>query len=384
MRVVLIFFILLSFLYPNQQLNEVELNLYKNMSASDESETYDEEVSTEFKSSSSLALRVLEYKKEYYVGEVFPIIIYARTNELSDFDFDIKLNKNEDLKFLNENLKWLKKGSEYEATLWLEAKSANAKLESIKVYLTRNKIAFKESTLNIQNLSFKRINADKFYSNLVASNLEIKRVKSSYFDDKNLVMIVALQAQNANLSDFNITNDTSIIQQRIDNINGDFNSSSAFYSAIFAPSKKELSFSYFNTQTKKLENINLKVEISSDETVNTQSDLNPKINSMDLYKQIALWLVAGFCAIVFVFKRSYILLFVAVLSFVLSFMFTNSTHKAIFKANSSAKLLPTSNSTYFYTSSKDEEVEVIDSRQNYKKILFKDGKIGWVDEKDLR
>ena len=85
MRVVLIFFILLSFLYPNQQLNEVELNLYKNMSASDESETYDEEVSTEFKSSSSLALRVLEYKKEYYVGEVFPIIIYARTNELSDF-----------------------------------------------------------------------------------------------------------------------------------------------------------------------------------------------------------------------------------------------------------------------------------------------------------
>ena len=105
---------------------------------------------------------------------------------------------------------------------------------------------------------------------------------------------------------------------------------------------------------------------------------------MDLYKQIALWLVAGFCAIVFVFKRSYILLFVAVLSFVLSFMFTNSTHKAIFKANSSAKLLPTSNSTYFYTSSKDEEVEVIDSRQNYKKILFKDGKIGWVDEKDLR
>ena len=97
MRVVLIFFILLSFLYPNQQLNEVELNLYKNMSASDESETYDEEVSTEFKSSSSLALRVLEYKKEYYVGEVFPIIIYARTNELSDFDFDILNSELEDI-----------------------------------------------------------------------------------------------------------------------------------------------------------------------------------------------------------------------------------------------------------------------------------------------
>lgn len=384
MKFLLILFLLFSFGYSKNQLNETELEIYKNMSSSDENEKYNEEVAYDTKENSSLVLRSLDYKKEYYVGEVFPIIIYAKTNEVSDFGFDIELDKNEDLAFLNKNLKWNKKGDEYEAILWFEAKTANAYIKNIKVSLTRNKVAFKESNLKIQDLRFKKINADRLYSNLVASKLEIKKVKTSYFDDKSLVMIVALEAQNANLNNFNITNDTTLIKQRVDNVNGDFNSSSAFYSAIFAPSKKELSFSYFNTDTNKLETVNLEVEISSNETVNTQSDLNPQSNVIDFYKQFILWFISGICAIFFIFKRSYLLLGVAVVCFALSFMVTSSSYKAVFKAKASAKLLPTSNSTYFYTSSQDEEVEVLDSRQNYKKILFKDGKIGWVDEKDLQ
>lgn len=385
MRILLAVFLLgLSFLNAEIKLNETEIQIYKNISQSEEKEVNIEGTVNNIRGLSSLALRVLDYKKDYYVGEVFPITIYAKTNESSEFGFRVDLDKNNDLAFLNKDVKWEKVQGEYKASLWFEAKSTNAKLNNIKISLTRNKVPFQDTTLNIENIRFKRVNADKNYANLVASELKVKKFRTNRFDDKNLVMIVELSAKNANLNNFNIANDTTLVKQRIDNVNGDFNSSSAFYSAIFAPSKNELSFSYFNTQSNKLEEINLAVELSSNETVNTQSDLNPTVNAMDFYKQLALWIIAAVCAFVYIFKRSYVFLAIALIVFILSFFVVSSSYKATIKANTSAKLLPTENSTYFYTSSQEEEVDVLTSRQNYKKVLFKNGKIGWVDEKDLQ
>lgn len=386
MRILLAVFLLgLSFLNAEIKLNETELQIYKNISQSEEKEVNIEDTAVNnIRGLSSLALRVLDYKKDYYVGEVFPITIYAKTNENSEFGFRVDLDKNNDLAFLNKDVKWEKVQGEYKASLWFEAKSTNAKLNNIKISLTRNKVPFQDTTLNIENIRFKRVNADKNYANLVASELKVKKFRTNRFDDKNLVMIVELSAKNANLNNFNIANDTTLVKQRIDNVNGDFNSSSAFYSAIFAPSKNELSFSYFNTQSNKLEEINLAVELRSNETVNTQSDLNPTVNAMDFYKQLALWIIAAVCAFVYIFKRSYVFLAIALIVFILSFFVVSSSYKATIKANTSAKLLPTENSTYFYTSSQEEEVDVLTSRQNYKKVLFKNGKIGWVDEKDLQ
>ncbi|WP_286005234.1 hypothetical protein [Campylobacter avium] len=385
MRILLAVFLLgLSFLNAEIKLNETEIQIYKNISQSEEKEVNIEDTVNNIRGLSSLALRVLDYKKDYYVGEVFPITIYAKTNESSEFGFRVDLDKNNDLAFLNKDVKWEKVQGEYKASLWFEAKSTNAKLNNIKISLTRNKVPFQDTTLNIENIRFKRVNADKNYANLVASELKVRKFRTNRFDDKNLVMIVELSAKNANLNNFNIANDTTLVKQRIDNVNGDFNSSSAFYSAIFAPSKNELSFSYFNTQSNKLEEINLAVELSSNETVNTQSDLNPTVNAMDFYKQLALWIIAAVCAFVYIFKRSYVFLAIALIVFILSFFVVSSSYKATIKANTSAKLLPTENSTYFYTSSQEEEVDVLTSRQNYKKVLFKNGKIGWVDEKDLQ
>ena len=385
MRILLAVFLLgLSFLNAEIKLNETEIQIYKNISQSEEKEVNIEGTVNNIRGLSSLALRVLDYKKDYYVGEVFPITIYAKTDESSEFGFRVDLYKNNDLAFLNKDVKWEKVQGEYKASLWFEAKSTNAKLNNITISLTRNKVPFQDTTLNIENIRFKRVNADKNYANLVASELKVKKFRTNRFDDKNLVMIVELSAKNANLNNFNIANDTTLVKQRIDNVNGDFNSSSAFYSAIFAPSKNELSFSYFNTQSNKLEEINLAVELSSNETVNTQSDLNPTVNAMDFYKQLALWIIAAVCAFVYIFKRSYVFLAIALIVFILSFFVVSSSYKATIKANTSAKLLPTENSTYFYTSSQEEEVDVLTSRQNYKKVLFKNGKIGWVDEKDLQ
>ncbi|EGM2659035.1 hypothetical protein ILX96_001319, partial [Campylobacter jejuni] len=174
-----------------------------------------------------------------------------------------------------------------------------------------------------------------------------------------------------------------IQKQGIENLKGDFNASSAFYYAILPLSKTNFEFSYFNKDSKKLENINLKLKISDDE-ISTQSDLNPVNKDLNIYKQYALWFLAVLFGVLFVWRKNYIILALAVVCFALSFLVDTNTQNAIIKAGSRAKILPTEPSTYFYTANADEKVEVLGKRQNYIKVLFSDGKIGWVNKDDLQ
>ncbi|ELF7016126.1 hypothetical protein RA728_000651, partial [Campylobacter upsaliensis] len=103
----------------------------------------------------------------------------------------------------------------------------------------------------------------------------------------------------------------------------------------------------------------------------------------NIYKQYALWALAFVLAILFIFKRNYFILGFALLSFALSFLVDTNTHNGLLKTNTRVKILPTEPSTYFYTTNTEEEVEILGKRENYIKVLFKNGKIGWVNDTDL-
>lgn len=373
----------LFFVLGFSALDEKGQQVYNNIAESDERGDYTQNILDPFVATSSLVLSTKEYKSEYLVGELFTIELTAKTDEKTDFDFELEFNKNDSLIFLNPSVKWEQNGNEYTTTLWFEAKDVNAELLQIIVSLTRNKENFQQASLNVNPLQFKRINANKNYAHLVAKELEIKHIKSDYFDDKNLVMIVEFEAKEANLKNFWLDND-KIIQQRIDGFRGDFHDSTAFYSAVFNPNINELNFSYFNTSTQNLENVSLKVELS-DEKVSTQTDLNPKNNDLIFYKKLGLWILAVILAVIFVLKRNYILFIIALVAFITSFFIgDNTTQMATLKANSRAKILPTSQSTYFYTNEKDEEVEILGKRKEWVKVLFENGKIGWVNNENLQ
>ena len=366
------------------QLDEKAQRVYQGIAESDERGDYTQNIFEPFVATSSLVLNAKDYKGEYFVGEVFAIELSAKTTEKTDFELELEFNKNDSLIFLNPSPKWQKNGDEYSTTLFFQARDVNAQLAQITVSLNRNKQTFQQASLNVAPLQFKRIDGGKNYSHLVAKELEIRHFKSDFFDDKNLVMIVELAGKGANLKNFHLNND-KIIQQRVDGLRGDFNESVAFYSAVFTPNLNELNFSYFNTSENRLESVSLKVEISN-EQISTQSDLNPKNNSLDLYKRLALWLIALVCGIFFVLKRHYALLVAALIAFGASFLVvsSNTTQMGVLKANSKAQLLPTPQSTYFYTSETNEEVEILGKRQDYVKVLFSSGKIGWVKSEALQ
>ena len=378
-----ILFLMLVLTSSPALLNENDQRLYESIAESDEMSDYTQNVFDPFAATSSLVLSTKDYNSEYFVGELFSIELTAKTDESADFEFELNFEKNKFLNFLNTQTKWEKNANEYTATLYFEAKTVNAELKQIIVSLNRNKEIFQQASLTVNPLQFKRVDAGKNYSQIVAKDLTVRHFKSDFFDNKNLIMTVELSGEGVNLRNFHLNND-KIIMQRIDGLRGDLNSSVAFYSAVFDPSLTELDFSYFNTQTLSLEHTLLRVELSDDK-LSTQSDLNPQSSDLDLYKRLFLWALALIGGLVFVFKKSYSFLTLSFISFVLSFFVGGGDAKvALLKANSKAQLLPTSQSTYFYTSQANEEVEVLDKRKDYIKVLLSSGKIGWVKSEALQ
>ncbi|TNB56749.1 hypothetical protein FDW47_01155 [Campylobacter helveticus] len=358
----------------------ISKELYQNIAPSDESTNYEKNTYETFVARSTLVLTSEEYAQNFYIGEVFSIELYAKTLEDTEFDFNISLIKNESLNFLNPKSPFEKISNDtYKNTLWFEAKDANANLEEIIVEMLRNEQVFQKASLKINPIRFHSPKKDNIFSHIVASSLEVKQVKTSYFDEKNVIMMLELNATNANLKGFFVN---GVQKQGIENYKGDFNVSKAFYYAIFPANKDHFEFSYFNKEDKKLESFDIKIQISDDE-ISTQSDLNPTNKDFNAYKQYALWALAFILALFFVFKRNYFILAFALLSFALSFLVDTNTHNGLLKANARIKILPTEPSTYFYTTSTQEEVEILGKRENYIKILLRNGKIGWANEVDL-
>lgn len=365
-------------------LDEKSQRIYESIAGSDEMGDYTQNVLDPFVATGSLALSASEYASEYFVGEVFAIKLHAKSTEKTDFEFALDFVKNDSLIFLNPSVKFTQNEDDYSAVLYFQALDANAELAQIIVSLKRNKIVFQQAQLNIAPLSFKRINGGKNYSHIVASELGIRHFRSDLFDDKNLVINIELNAKNANLQGFHLNNE-KIIEQRVDGLRGDFAESSGFYSAVLPPNTSDFYFEYFDLNAQKMLSYTLKIELSTDK-ISTQSDLNPKNSSLDFYKRLGLWVFAGIFGLIFAFRRRYAYLIIALVIFGVSFLIgsSNTAKIGILKENSKAQLLPTTQSSYFQANESEAEVEILGQRQDYVKILLKDGRIGWVKKDSLK
>ncbi|AJC86298.1 hypothetical protein [Campylobacter sp. RM16704] len=361
-------------------LGEQEKEIYKTIAPSYENDFEKKINEDSFIPQGSLVLNTKDYAEEVYIDEVFAIDLEVITTTKITFDLNISLDKNEDMLWINPNPIWDQKANSYYTRLWFVAKNLNANLNKITVSLSRNDRIFQSSSLIIKPIKLKKIDApSNKYSHIVANNLEVKQVKASNFDNENMIVFIELLGENTNLAGFNLKD---IQKQGVEAIKGEFDKQSGFYYAILDKSKTRFEFSYFNLNSKELKDFSLKIELKED-SVSTQSDLNPKTNDFNFYKQIFFWILCGILAIWFVFKKSYIALGLAILTLIASFLTQNSIYKAVLKADSKIQILPTQNSTHFNSGKYQQEVEVVGSRNDYKKILFTNGKIGWVKSENL-
>ncbi|QPH84508.1 SH3 domain-containing protein [Campylobacter concisus] len=329
-----------------------------------------------------LLLKATNVPKNVVIGEIFSVEIVADTQNDFEFEFETQLDET-NIKWLNKkNFQWIKsEDNKYVGTFYLEATSIDAKTLKVGLDLKRNGENYQSSSINIFLPKLKELRSDENYNHIVADNLEVKKFKTTKFDDINNIMVVEIYGNNVDLSAFNIENKT-ILKQGVDTINGDFNSQSAYYFAVFKPNKKSLDFNYYNLKKAKFESFSLPVSVEDDD-VSTQIGLNPKQSEFSTYKDVTIYSCAVIFILLAIWRRRLSYFFVATIFIALGIYTYNPFGKAVLKPDISVSILPTKNSTIFYTSHKNENVEILDTKGDYSKILFADGKIGWVKKDNL-
>ncbi|WP_103640911.1 SH3 domain-containing protein [Campylobacter concisus] len=329
-----------------------------------------------------LLLKATNVPKNVVIGEIFSVEIVADTQNDFEFEFETQLDET-NIKWLNKkNFQWVKsEDNKYVGTFYLEATSIDAKTLKVNLDLKRNGENYQNSSINIFLPKLKELRSDENYNHIVADNLEVKKFKTTKFDDINNIMVVEIYGNNVDLSAFNIENKT-ILKQGVDTINGDFNSQSAYYFAVFKPNKKSLDFNYYNLKKAKFESFSLPVSVEDDD-VSTQIGLNPKQSEFSTYKDVTIYSCAVIFILLAIWRRRLSYFFVATIFIALGIYTYNPFGKAVLKPDISVSILPTKNSTIFYTSRKNENIEILDTKGDYSKILFADGKIGWVKKDNL-
>ncbi|MFC2748119.1 MAG: SH3 domain-containing protein, partial [Campylobacter concisus] len=144
-----------------------------------------------------LLLKATNVPKNVVIGEIFSVEIVADTQNDFEFEFETQLDET-NIKWLNKkNFQWVKsEDNKYVGTFYLEATSIDAKTLKVSLTLKRNGENYQSSSINIFLPKLKELRSDENYNHIVADNLEVKKFKTTKFDDINNIMVVEIYGNN--------------------------------------------------------------------------------------------------------------------------------------------------------------------------------------------
>ncbi|MBP3206943.1 MAG: hypothetical protein J6M21_01625 [Campylobacter sp.] len=330
-----------------------------------------------------LTLKAENAPKKVYVNQIFKIDFIVYLGQKVSVTPNLQIDKTESLKWLNaENLTWINGEDMLEATLWFEASDKNAKINDMTLVLNRNGEFFQEASIKPQSPEFIDIAKKDNYANIAADELKVKDYKTTKFDDNSNLLTLNLSVKNANLSSFHLEN-PNILKQGVDSIRGNYANQNGYYFAVFDNNITKFDFSYFNLQTKKMENFSVDARAVT-EDLSTQIGLNPKESKFKIYKDIAIYSLAALLVVMFIASKNITPLIFAGLVLAVNFYFQKPEGNGVLNEKTAVKILPIANSTIFYVTQKSENAEILDANNEYYKILLENGKIGWVKKNDIR
>ncbi|MDD3342451.1 MAG: hypothetical protein PHR87_02625 [Sulfurospirillaceae bacterium] len=330
--------------------------------------------------SKSLFVSMESIPSKVYVGQVFPVKLKAIIATQNFDDVTMEMQNSTNVEIINPNSTWETTGDRtYFNTYYLKVTSTTATLPSLSISLLSNKSSTESQTITLPKLTIVQLKKDALFCNVIADNLTVNKYKTTTFDDKNNITVLEIEASNSNLKDFALA---GIAKSGIDSFSENGTTQKIYYYAILPNYQKTFEFTYFDLPTNKFSKISLPVIAENDE-VSTQLGLNPKESIFEFYKSIAYAVGAFIFFVIFIRRRRFFYLFLALIFFTLFFLDKNPMNNVFLKDNSSVMILPTEHSTIFFTNTKSIPVEKLGQRDNYIKILLPDGKIGWTLDENI-
>lgn len=334
--------------------------------------------------SKELYLEYIDYPKRVFTNQKFHLTLKATVlSESSDFD-NIKVTfiNEYNLDILNRNPHWSQHDdSMYTTNLEFKAGDSNFELPIMTIALIRDDEIIEYLSIDPPQIKFEKIAINqKLFSNIIASQLNIMSIKTKQYDNKSLMSTINIEGLNSNLEDMNLR---KYKDQGVESIEGDYEKQSVFYYVIIPIHEKQIKFTYYNIQEKDFVTVSIPINLK-EELVSTQTNLNPYNDSMLLYKKAVIVFAAVIILILyFLTKRNRYLVFLLLFIFLLAYLFIPNK-KITLNKGEKVYILPTNNSTVYKVIDKRVVVEIINEKDDYKKVLFKNQNIGWIKENDSK
>ena len=189
--------------------------------------------------------------------------------------------------------------------------------------------------------------------------------------------IIDVDAINSNLEDFKLKDIEEQGASALKEVDETQNLVYYFVTPIY---KKKIVITYYNTKTKNMKDVTIPLLLQN-ELVSTQTDLNPNDSSFEKYKKIAAIFFFIVFFLLFVWKRKRVFLIISGILLIISIIYLLPNEKGIVKKDSNVYILPTRNSTIFFKLENNQNIEVLDKKNGFIKVLGVDSEfIGWIKE----
>lgn len=332
--------------------------------------------------SKELYLDYTSYPKRVFTGQKFDLTLKVTVLK-SALDYDkivLTYHDEENIEIITNEPKFSKeKENIFFTKLTFKTLDGNFKLPNVTVAIISD-----EKILNFQVIEPPKIRYEKIainqelFSGIIAKDIEILTTKTKQFNNNTLHTTIHIQGKNSNLEDINLSR---YDEQGIKSITSKYPLQDAYFYVMTPSHKKQIQFTYYNTVQKDFTLITIPISLEED-LVSTQTDLNPYNSNILIYKQSAAAFFLILFIILFIIRRSNIyLVFITIFIIILTYLFIPNK-KIILSAGTQVYILPTKGSTVYKTLDQRELVEIINQKDQFKKVLFKNNNIGWVKSDD--
>jgi len=376
--------------FTNEENSVFQEDVYKQLNTQVEDDTFssngldylNEESVKTVPTSKNLYLSYLEFPQNIYKNQRFEISIKALITT-DDFDrIETRFVDSKNMNVLNPEQAWMAvDNNSFENIYYFKAYEQDFIMPTFQVLLYKNDQLIDFAYLKPKDIRFSKLaKGDNSFSNVIAKELVLNTYKTKQYNNNELLTIIDLDAKNSNLEDFYL-NDFSK-DQGISSIEDEYPEQHLLYYVVAPIHKKRLNFTYFNTTSKSFQRISIPLELEN-ELVSTQTDLNPNSSNLQLYKKVALLVLLLIFIILFIWKRKKSYLIVILILIIIAILNLMPNKKAVLKNNTMIYILPTNKSTIFYQLDNFKNVEILNKKNEFIKVMFNnnDNKvIGWVKE----
>ena len=311
--------------------------------------------------------------KKVYENQVFPVTVICVsecTKEVPQFTFD----EMSIIQPLFDTPSVIHNGSDSFFTFYFKAGQIDVRIPRLFINNGIN-----ELTLDTHMISLGTLELREDFCGVLAADMKITNSQVSNYDEKNNLVIFSIEALEANVEDMYLNN---VLESGIEHIQRESSKVLGEFYFVVPEKQKNIKFTYFNTIKNQYVDLSVAIELVNN-TVVSQTDLNPTEDSFELLKKYSLMTLVGFFFLMFLFKRDFFYLVSAVISLITLLTLYIPHKKVCIKQGAPLFILPTNTSTMSTKVDEEFESALLGEHGEYKKVEYKNGMIGWIKDEDV-